>query len=91
MARSSRRGLAERRATLAGLMGPFCARRHDAPEGELCDACADLLAYAGKRAERCPHDPKPRCKPAFLTKIADSPSLVSWQCDVTPSCHGRSP
>ena len=62
MTRSSRRRLAERRAALAGLIGPFCARHHDAPEGELCDACAELLAYAGKRAERCPHDPKPRCK-----------------------------
>ena len=27
-----------------------------------CAGCHELLAYAGKRLEKCPYDPKPKCK-----------------------------
>ncbi len=62
MTSSPRKAVEERRAALARLIGLFCVGHHDAREGGLCDACADLLAHAGRRVERCPHDPKPKCK-----------------------------
>jgi hypothetical protein len=40
----------------------YC-RAHHAAEGEaLCQECRDLVAYARRRLERCPYDPKPKCK-----------------------------
>lgn len=40
----------------------YCAAHHDTGEGALCSECADLLAYVERRLERCPYDPKPKCK-----------------------------
>jgi hypothetical protein len=62
MERSKDKTLDERRSALAHLIALYCARHHDTRDGELCETCADLLAYAAKRAERCTHDPKPKCK-----------------------------
>ncbi len=39
----------------------YCRKNH-APPGELCAECGDLLAYARGRLEKCPLDPKPKCK-----------------------------
>lgn len=38
----------------------YCRENHGS--AGLCPECAELLAYALKRNEKCPLDPKPRCK-----------------------------
>jgi hypothetical protein len=48
-------------AILRRFMEVYCRRKH-AAAGGLCVECAELLAYARERLERCPHDPKPKCK-----------------------------
>jgi len=40
----------------------YCRRHHEPPRGELCAECRDLLEYARGKLERCPYDPKPKCK-----------------------------
>ena len=40
----------------------YCAKRHGGKPRELCAECADLLAYATQRLQKCPYDPKPKCK-----------------------------
>lgn len=37
----------------------YCRGNHGGKE--LCRDCADLLAYARKRIERCPYEEKPVC------------------------------
>ena len=37
----------------------FCREKHGR---ELCEECRGLLAYARERLEKCPFDPKPKCK-----------------------------
>ena len=55
-----------------------CKKRHAPHAGALCADCAELLAYARARCERCPHRPdKPFCtnckthcyRPAMREKI----------------------
>ena len=62
MGRPQRKTLNERRSALADLIELYCARHHESKNGELCETCADLLAYAARRAEKCTQDPKPKCK-----------------------------
>jgi len=40
----------------------YCRKHHDPPRGEICADCANLLDYARERLEKCPYDPKPKCK-----------------------------
>lgn len=40
----------------------YCRHHHDTNGTGPCEACRDLLAYARKRLEKCPYDPKPKCK-----------------------------
>lgn len=40
----------------------FCRRKHRRAGEGLCDSCRDLLCYAQERLEKCPFDPKPKCK-----------------------------
>ena len=40
----------------------FCRENHHPPEGDLCEDCADLLAYARRKLAQCPFDPKPKFK-----------------------------
>ncbi len=47
---------------LDGFVDVYCRQHHGQEDDRLCDECADLLAYATKRRENCPHDPKPKCK-----------------------------
>jgi hypothetical protein len=39
----------------------YC-KHHDGANGSLCGDCEDLLEYARERLEKCPYDPKPKCK-----------------------------
>lgn len=57
----------------------YCEQRHGTKGPRLCESCADLLAYSRQRLERCPYDPKPRCKdcpthcyrPAYRERIRE--------------------
>jgi hypothetical protein len=40
----------------------YCHVHHGTRGEALCSDCAGLLTYATQRLERCPHDPKPKCK-----------------------------
>lgn len=40
----------------------YCKGKHRTGKGQLCPDCQELLAYATKRLEHCPQDPKPSCK-----------------------------
>ena len=40
----------------------YCSKRHATNGQGPCADCRDLLEYARGRLERCPHDPKPKCK-----------------------------
>ena len=57
----------------------YCRGQHKTSKGDLCSDCQNLLAYAYKRLEHCPQDPKPSCKhceihcykPAYREKIRE--------------------
>ena len=40
----------------------YCTAHHDSSKQNLCVECTELLNYAGKRLEKCPYNPKPKCK-----------------------------
>ncbi len=40
----------------------YCNTHHGSDNGNLCPECSDLLNYASTRLEKCPYDPKPKCK-----------------------------
>jgi len=40
----------------------YCEKHHQKASGELCPECAELWNYSRSRFEKCPYDPKPRCK-----------------------------
>jgi len=51
--------------TLARFTQVYCREKHRAlaRDGDgLCGECRALLSYARARLERCPFDPKPKCK-----------------------------
>ncbi len=50
------------RKVLCQFIDVYCRENHHPPKGELCEDCADLLAYAMERLDKCPFDPKPKCK-----------------------------
>lgn len=49
-------------ATIEKFIDVYCRRKHHRQNGQLCDDCSDLLAYATERLTKCPLDPKPKCK-----------------------------
>ncbi len=49
-------------ATLGNFIGVYCRKKHDTNGDGLCAECFDLLQYATERLDRCPMDPKPKCK-----------------------------
>ena len=40
----------------------YCREHHSPAKGDLCLDCSHLLSYAEERLEKCPYDPKPKCK-----------------------------
>ena len=40
----------------------YCRAHHGTDDAEPCAECLDLVEYARKRLQKCPHDPKPKCK-----------------------------
>jgi len=47
--------------TLHRFVEVYCRHDHGA-NGKLCEECEELLQYARRRLEKCPYDPKPKCK-----------------------------
>lgn len=44
------------------MVGLYCAAKHGGVEGEVCQACRELLDYASQRLEKCPFgEEKPKC------------------------------
>jgi hypothetical protein len=53
--------LAREHRTIVAMIGLFCRNQHGT-NGALCPDCAEVLAYARQRIERCPHgEHKPSC------------------------------
>lgn len=48
--------------TLERFIEVFCRKNHFTMRGTLCPDCAELRDYARQRLEKCPYDPKPKCK-----------------------------
>lgn len=40
----------------------YCRAHHHVETGTLCPECDDLLHYCLDRLEKCPYNPKPKCK-----------------------------
>jgi len=40
----------------------YCDKNHTGKRGALCDQCKDLLEYGTAKLEKCPYNPKPKCK-----------------------------
>lgn len=64
---------------LKNFIEAYCRVKHNTEGKSLCDDCRDLLEYALKRDEKCPLNPKPKCKdckihcykPEMRNKIKD--------------------
>ena len=50
------------RQTLRKFIEAYCRHQHASRPGALCAECQDLWEYAEQRLEKCPLDPKPKCK-----------------------------
>ena len=46
---------------LEKFIGVYCGKKHGRNE-TLCDDCATLKEYALGKLDKCPFDPKPKCK-----------------------------
>ncbi len=44
----------------------FCRKKHGQRADGLCESCRDLLRYARQRLDKCPFDPKPKCKDCLV-------------------------
>jgi len=54
--------IAREQKTIAAMIEIFCRQNHDCSSGRLCDECTELLEYARKRLQFCPHqEVKPTC------------------------------
>ena len=43
-------------------IGVYCVKKHGADGVSLCVECAALRDYAFEKLDKCPFDPKPKCK-----------------------------
>ena len=54
--------IADEYKTITAMIALFCRERHHTGGGELCPSCAELLAYAKTRLDKCPFAAdKPTC------------------------------
>ncbi|MFC1542096.1 nitrous oxide-stimulated promoter family protein [Candidatus Latescibacterota bacterium] len=64
---------------LKTFIGTYCKHHHNPEKDTLCSECTELQDYARERIERCPYDPKPKCKdcnthcykPVYRKKITE--------------------
>lgn len=74
-----RTDIAKDAQTLTAFVHVFCEQKHETAPKALCSSCHELLAYALQRLEKCPYDPKPKCKdclthcykPDYRTRIQE--------------------
>lgn len=59
---ASRKKAGREEKVLNTFISVFCKAKHGRDGKALCEDCRNLLAYALKRLDLCPYDPKPRCK-----------------------------
>lgn len=45
----------EEKETLQQMLQIYCHGQHKTKKGQLCDNCQELLTYASKRTDHCPH------------------------------------
>lgn len=50
------------RLLLEKFIGVYCRKKHRTEGVSLCADCAALKNYAFEKLEKCPFDPKPKCK-----------------------------
>ena len=61
--RDMRQEVLDRQLTvLRRFVAVYCKNHHNSERETPCEECRDLLEYARVRLERCPYDPKPKCK-----------------------------
>ena len=49
-------------AILKKFVEVYCSHHHETDGESLCGECSELVAYGRQRLEKCPYDPKPKCK-----------------------------
>lgn len=40
----------------------YCQKKHRPSGDQICESCRELLEYALSKLEKCPFNPKPKCK-----------------------------
>ncbi|MFQ6097327.1 MAG: nitrous oxide-stimulated promoter family protein [Armatimonadota bacterium] len=60
--RRSERAVARELGVLQRFVDVYCRAHHSPADGQPCAECRDLIQYASKRLQKCPYDPKPKCK-----------------------------
>ena len=48
--------------TIRAFVEVYCRENHGLRDASQCKECSDLLDYAQRRIDKCPYDPKPKCK-----------------------------
>ena len=46
---------AREKRVVGEMIALYCRRNHHTPKDMLCPECAELLAYAAQRSDKCPH------------------------------------
>jgi hypothetical protein len=57
-----KRGLQREKKILKRFTEIYCRAHHATNGRSLCPTCQGLVSYAYGRLEKCPYDPKPKCK-----------------------------
>ncbi len=60
--KSGRKTLERERTLLRRFIEVYCQEHHAPRSASLCENCQDLWDYSRLRLEKCPMDPKPKCK-----------------------------
>ena len=47
---------------LEKFIGVYCRKKHGGDGVPLCAECSELKTYAFEKLDKCPFDPKPKCK-----------------------------
>lgn len=47
---------------LTRFVGVYCSKHHHTNGSGPCEECRALIEYAKQRLQKCPYDPKPKCK-----------------------------
>jgi len=59
---TGKKGMGKDLKVIRRFVAVYCREHHDTNGQGPCDECRGLIEYAQKRLEKCPYDPKPKCK-----------------------------